>query len=113
MRLLCLFGTVLLLCLTAPAFADEPQIVALLRAQAFNKVFEGFEFYHVTIENDLAQADGSHEVTAVASGKFLEHTRRVKALFLVVGDTLIGGQVLEEKGLPPCTPSSGTHASSL
>lgn len=112
MRLLCVLGTVVLLCLTIPAFADEPQLVALLRAQAFNKMFEGFNFYHVTIENNLAQADGSHEVTAVASGTFLEHTRRVKALFLVVGDTLIGGQVLEEKGLPPCIPSSGTQASS-
>ncbi|MDO8358096.1 MAG: hypothetical protein Q7U76_17095 [Nitrospirota bacterium] len=113
MRLLCLFGTVMLLCCTAPAFADEPQLVALLRVQAFNKVFEGFDYYHVTIEADLAQADGSHEVTAVASGNFLDSTRRVKALFLIVGDTLIGGQVLEEKGLPPCLPSSGTHASSL
>lgn len=113
MRLRCVLGAVVLLCLTAPAFADEPQLVALLRVQAFNKVFEGFEFYNVTIEDDLAQADGSHEVTAVASGKFLEQTRRVKALFLVVGDTVIGGQVLEEKGLPPCSPSSGTQASSL
>ena len=113
MRLLCVLGTAVLLCLTIPAFADEPQLVALLRVQAFNKVFEGFEFYNVTIEDDLAQADGTHEVTAVASGKFLENTRRVKALFLVVGDTVIGGQVLEEKGLPPCIPSSGTHTSSL
>lgn len=113
MRWLCLFGTVMFLCCTAPAFADEPQLVALLRVQAFNKVFEGFDFYHVTIEADLAQEDGSHEVTAVASGKFLDSTRRVKALFLIVGDTLIGGQVLEENGLPPCLPSSGTHASSL
>ena len=40
--------------------------MALLRVQAFNKVFEGFEFYNVTIEDDLAQPDGSHEVTAMA-----------------------------------------------
>lgn len=113
MRLLCVLGTVVLLCLTVPAFADEPALVALLRVQAFNKVFEGFEFYNVTIENDLAQADGTHEVTAVASGTFLQNTRHVKALFLVVGDTVIGGQVLEEKGLPPCISSSGTRASSL
>ena len=113
MRLLCVLGMAMVLCLTVPAFADEPPLVALLRAQAFSKVFEGFEFYHVTIENDLAQADGSHEVLAVASGKFLERTRRVKALFLVVDDTVIGGQVLEETGLPPCIPSSGIQASSL
>lgn len=113
MRLLCILGMAMLLCLTSPAFADEPPLGALLRAQAFNKVFEGFDFYHVAIENDLAQADGSHEVTAVASGTFLEHTRRVKAVFLIVGETVIGGQVLEETGLPPCIPSSGTQASSL
>jgi hypothetical protein len=113
MRLLCLLGTVALLCFTVPVFANEPQLVALLRAQAFNKVFEGFEFYNVTIESDLAQTDGTHEVTAVASGRFLEHSRRVKALFLVGGDSVIGGQVLEETGLPPCIPSSGTQASSL
>lgn len=112
-RLLRVLGTMVVLCFTVPAFADEPPLVAILRAQAFKKVFEGFEFYNVTIENDLAQADGSHEVTAVASGKFLEQTRLVKALFLVVRDAVIGGQVLEEKGLPPCIPSSGTHASSF
>ena len=113
MHLLYVLGMAVLLCLTVPAFADESLLVPLLRVQAFNKVFEGFDFYHVTIESDLVQADGSHEVTAVASGTFLEHTRRIKALFLVVGDTVIGGQVLEEKGVPPCIPSSGTHASSL
>jgi hypothetical protein len=32
----------------------------------------------VTIESDLTQADGTHDVTTVASGTFLEHTRRVK-----------------------------------
>ncbi len=113
MRLLCALGMAMLLCLAAPAFADEAPVVTILRAQAFNHVFEGFEFYHVTIESDLTQADGTHEVTAVASGTFLEHTRRVKVLFLVVGETVIGGQVLEETGLPPCIPSSGTQASSL
>ena len=113
MRLQCVLGMAVLLCLTVQASADEPSLVALLRTQTLNKVFEGFEFYNVTIEDDLAQPDGSHEVTAVASGKFLEHTRRIKALFLIVGDTVIGGQVLEENSLPPCTPSSGTHASSL
>lgn len=113
MRLLCGLGTVVLFCFTASAFADEPQLVALLRTQVFNEVFGGFGFYNVTIESDLAQVDGSHEVTAVASGKFLDNTRRMKALFLIVGDTLIGGQVLEDNGLPPCTPSSGSHASSL
>ncbi len=112
-RLLCALGIVGLFCAAPPAFADESQLIALLRAQAFNKVFDGFEFYYVMIENDLTQADGTHEVTAVASGKFLEQTSRVKAVFLIAGDTLIGGQVLEENGLPPCTPSSGTHASSL
>ena len=39
LRLLCLFGAVVFLCCTAPAFADEPQLVTLLRVQAFNKVY--------------------------------------------------------------------------
>ncbi len=110
MRLLCILGMAMILCLTIPAFADEPPLATLLRAQALNTVFEGFEFYNVTIESDLAQADGTHEVIAVASGKFLEQTRRLRVLFLVVGETVIGGQVLEENGLPPCTTSSDTHA---
>lgn len=101
-------GMVVLLCLTVPAFADDPPLVALLRAQAFNQVFEGFDFYHVAIERDLAQADGTREVTAVASGKFLEHTRRVKAVFLLAGEKVIRGQVLEEEGLPPCSTSASS-----
>jgi hypothetical protein len=104
-------GMVVLLCLTVPAFADDLPLVALLRAQAFNQVFEGFDFYHVAIENDLARADGTREVTAVASGKFLEHTRRVKVLFLLAGEKVIRGQVLEEEGLPPCAASSSDQHS--
>jgi hypothetical protein len=92
--------------LAVPAFAEDLPLVTLLRAQAFNSVFEGFDFYNVTIESDLAKADGTREVTAVASGKFLEHTRRVKALFQVSGHKVIGGQVLEEEGLPPCSAAS-------
>lgn len=104
-------GIVVVLCLAVPAFAEDPQIVALLRAQAFNQVFDGFDFYNVTIERDLAQADGTREVTAVASGKFLEHTRRVKAVFLLAGEKVIRGQVLEEEGLPPCSASSSDQHS--
>jgi hypothetical protein len=90
---------------TAQAYAEEPPLMAVLRDQAFNKIFDGFEYYHVTIESDLAQADGTHEVTAVASGKFLDQTRRVTVLFLVVGETVVGGQVLDEQGLPRCIVS--------
>jgi hypothetical protein len=93
------------------AFAEDSLLVAMLRTQAFNKVFEGFDFYHVTIESDRAQADGTHEVTAVASGKFSEHTRRVKAVFQVSGQTVTRGHVLEEEGLPPCSASSSDQHS--
>ncbi|MDN5940470.1 MAG: hypothetical protein L0H94_01190 [Nitrospira sp.] len=112
MSLLTALMMTVLLCLAAPAHAEEPPLVALLRAQALNKIFDGFEYYHVTIESDLAQADGTHEVMAVASGKFLDQTKRIKVLVLVVGDTVVGGQVLDEKGLPPCVmsfrPSEGS-----
>jgi len=97
------------LALAVPAFAEDAPLVTLLRAQAFNSVFEGFDFYNVTIESDLAKADGTREVTAVASGKFLDHTRRVKALFQVTGQKVIRGQVLEEEGLPPCSATSSAH----
>lgn len=98
---------------TAPAYAEDSPLMAVLRDQAFNKIFDGFEYYHVTIESDLAQADGTHEVTAVASGKFLDQTKRIKVLILVVGDTVVGGQVLDEKGLPLCVLSSRPREESL
>lgn len=103
----------LFLSLAGPVFADDPSLVSLLRAQAFNKMFDGFEYYYVTIESNVAQPDGTHEVTAVAGGKFLDQTKRVKVLFLVAGETLVGGQVLEENGLPPCRVSAHPAESSL
>lgn len=100
--------------LAVPAFADDPPLITLLRAKAFNSAFEGFDYYNVMIESDLTKEDGTREVTAVASGKFLEHTRRVKALFQVSGQTVISGQVLEEEGLPSCaTSSSAQHMPEL
>jgi hypothetical protein len=47
----------------------------LLRVQVFNKAFEGFDHYSVTIVEEQAQADGLREVTVVASGKFLDRGR--------------------------------------
>jgi hypothetical protein len=76
-----------------------------LRGHTFNRAFEGFDYYSVTIEEDRPQADGSREVTAVASGRFLEKTKRVKILFLLVGNHVIGGHLLEEAGLLPCHAS--------
>ncbi|NGZ94666.1 MAG: hypothetical protein CV089_00785 [Nitrospira sp. WS110] len=103
----------LCLSLSSPSFADEPLHVALLRAQAFNNMFDGFDYYYVTIESNVVQPDGTQEVTAVASGKFLDQTKRVKVLFLVAGETLVGGQVLEENGLPPCIVLSHPPETSL
>jgi hypothetical protein len=95
-----------------PGFAQDVTVEHVLRAHAFNRAFEGFAFYSVTIEDDQLQADGSREVTAVASGRFLESTKRVKVLVLMVGEQVIGGQVLQEAGLPPClTPKEGPASS--
>ena len=67
--------------------------------------------YHVKIKRDVTNTDGEHEVTAVASGKFLDQTRRVTVLFLIVGETVVCGQVLDEQGLPPvslvCSAAGG------
>ena len=94
-----------------PAVAQDAMIERVLRAQVFNKAFDGFDYYYVTIEDDQVQADGSREVTAVAGGKFLQNTKRLKVLVLMVGEQVIGGQVLEGTGLPPClTPEQG-HSS--
>ncbi len=82
--------------------APDQSLEQVLRGHTFNHAFEGFEYYSVTIVEDRSQADGSREVTAVASGRFLQNTKRIKILFLLVGNHVIGGQVLEEAGLPPC-----------
>lgn len=84
------------------ATASDDPLERLLRAEVFNRAFEGFDYYYVTIEADHPQTDGSREVIAVASGRFLENTKRLKVLFLIVGAQVIGGQVLEGTGLPPC-----------
>lgn len=105
MPLLIVLILAVFLCPADQAQAEDASLVTLLRAQAFNKMFDGFDYYHVTIERDVEQAEGEHEVTAVASGKFLDQTRRVTVLFLVVGETVVGGQVLDEQGLPRCIVS--------
>jgi hypothetical protein len=103
----------LFLCPVDRSYAEDASLVTLLRAQVFNKMFDGFDYYHVMIESDLTRATGEHEVTAVASGKFLDQTRRVKILFLIAAETVIGGRVLEEQGLPPCVLSLHPHEDSL
>ena len=92
----------MLFLVSTPLWAQDATPERILRTQVFNKAFEGFDYYYVTIETDQSQSDGSREVTAVASGKFLDHVQRMKVLFLVVGDRVIGGQLLEGSGLPPC-----------
>ncbi len=96
-----IFSCVLLQAGPALAAPDE-SLERLLRVQVFNRAFEGFDYYYVTIEDDQPQADGSREVTAVASGRFLQNDKRLKVLFLIIGNQVIGGQVLEGAGLPPC-----------
>ena len=96
-----------------PIFAQDAMVERVLRAQVFNKAFEGFAYYHVVIEADRPQADGSREVTAVASGKFSDHVQRIKVLFLIVGEQVLGGQVLEGTGLPPCLAHEEGPSSSL
>lgn len=86
----------------APLWAQDAVLEQLLRAQLFNKEFEGFDYYEVVIEDDQPQADGSREVMVTARGRFLEHTKKLKVLVLLAGDRVIGGQVLEGQGLPPC-----------
>jgi hypothetical protein len=91
--------------------ASDQSLEQLLRGHTFNHAFEGFDYYSVTIEADRSQVDGSREVTAVASGRFLENTKRLKILFLLVGNHVIGRQVLEEAGLPPCHLSEAPRTS--
>lgn len=83
---------------------------SLFRGQVFNKVFENFDFYWITIEEDVQQSDGSREVTVTVSGKFLENTKRMKVLFLLQSDEIIGGQILENDGLPPCGLAPRHHS---
>ncbi len=109
-------GTVLgscLLAISVSAFAQDASLERLLRVQVFNKAFEGFDHYSVTIEEEQAQADGLREVTVVASGKFLDHAKRLKVVFLIVGDQVIGGQVLEGTDLPPCLAPIESRSSAL
>ena len=102
MPLLMVFIAMVFLFPASQSHAEDTSLVTLLRAQAFNKLFDGFDYYPVRIERDVTNTNGEHEVTAVASGKFLDQTRRVTARFRVVGETVVGGQVLNEQGLPPC-----------
>lgn len=112
-KLLAVMLQMVLLAGGSQAFAAADSLERLLRAQAFNREFEGFDSYFVVIEADHPQADGSHEVVAVASGKFSDNTKRLKVLFLIVDEHIIGGQVLEGKGLPPCLAPEHRPSSSL
>jgi len=109
-RALTLFVVVGLLLGAGPLWAEDARLESLLRAHFFNKEFDGFNYYVLEIEVDQSGEGGVREVTAVAKGEFLGQVQRIKALFLIVGDRVEGGQVLEKNGLPPClssTPKSG------
>ncbi|GKS57096.1 hypothetical protein YTPLAS18_06230 [Nitrospira sp.] len=97
-----------------PTWAGEDvALLSLLRGEVFNKEFEGFDTYYVVIEEDHAFDNGSREVTAVAVGKFLDNQKRLKVLFLIAGDHIIGGQILEGTDLPPCVVQGSPSSSSL
>ncbi|MDE3119141.1 MAG: hypothetical protein KGO52_14070 [Nitrospirota bacterium] len=98
---------------SAPVWADDMALERLLRAHFFNKEFDGFNYYLLEIESDQPGDGGAREVTAVAKGEFLGQVQRVKALFLIVGDRVEGGQVLEKNGLPPCLSSAPKSGKSL
>lgn len=112
-KLLTLMLQMFLLAGGSQAFAADDSLERLLQAQTFNREFEGFDSYYVRIEADQPQPDGSHEVLAVASGKFSDNTKRMKVLFLIVDGHIVGGQVLEGTGLPPCLAQEHRPSSSL
>ncbi len=113
MPLLSALMLMVFLCPAGLSYADDASLATLLRVQAFNKMFDGFDHYHVTIKSDVTQPDGEHEVTAVVSSKFLDQTRRVTVLFLIVSETVVCGQVLDEQGLPLCVLSAQLREESL
>jgi hypothetical protein len=110
-RVLIMMLTMGMLLGAVPVRADDAALESLLRAHFFNKEFDGFNYYLLEIEADQPVEEGIREVTAVAKGEFLGHVQRIKALFVIVGGRVEGGQVLEKNGLPPCLssrPKSGT-----
>jgi|CXWL01.1.fsa_nt_gi hypothetical protein len=90
------------------ASVDEVSIETLLRSQVFNKEFEGYAFYVVTISSDELVSEGERVVVAEASGTFSEHVKRIKVRLLIVENRVVGGQVLEHQGLPPCKAVAGS-----
>ncbi len=85
-----------------PARAQDAALERLLRTQILNQQFEGFDFYEVVIEDDRSEANGVREVTVVARGRFLTQEKWFKALIVLAGEHVIGGEILEGQGLPPC-----------
>jgi hypothetical protein len=79
-----------------PARADVVALEGLLRVQVLDYEFVGFDRYQVTIESDQQQPDGFREVTAVASAQSPDCRQRLKVLLLVIGDQVVGGQILEK-----------------
>jgi hypothetical protein len=64
MPLLMVFIAMVFLFPASQSHAEDTSLVTLLRAQAFNKMFDGFDYYHVRIERDVTNTNGEHEVTA-------------------------------------------------
>jgi hypothetical protein len=108
-----LLMTVIILPDLAPVWAEDAALEGLLRGHFFNKEFDGFNYYLVEIETDRRESGGVREVTAVAKGEFLGQIQRIKAMFLILGDRIEGGQILEKNGLPPCLSASPKSKKSL
>lgn len=91
------------LAVSAPAvWAQDAALEQLLRQKVLNQQFEGFDFYDVIIEDDRADSNGARIVTVVARGRFLQQEKWMKALILLAGEQVIGGEILEGHDLPPC-----------
>lgn len=95
-------GVLLLVLQTSVGWAQDAALEQLLRQKVLNQQFEGFDFYEVIIEDDRAESNGAREVTVVARGRFLQQEKWMKALILLAGEQVIGGEILEGHGLPPC-----------
>jgi len=94
-------------CYATNTASSQAALLTLLRThpQGFDKKFEGFSSYTITIHEIAPQLDGSQLVTAEARGTFLGLEKRMTVLFLIMGDQILGGQILSATDLQPCTKS--------
>lgn len=94
-------------CYATNSASSQAALLTLLRThpQGFDKKFEGFSSYTIIVHEIAPQIDGSQLVTAEARGTFLGLEKRMTVLFLIMGDQILGGQILSATDLQPCTKS--------